>query len=56
MGGMARQKISIHSENMIGYLEFLMGHPDFWNNKIYKSSCIFNENEYQIYNEIHTDK
>ncbi len=31
-----------------------MGHPGFWHNQTYEPSCIYNENERQIYNEMHT--
>ncbi len=32
---MARQEIARHSQNVFGYLEFLMGHPGFWYNQTY---------------------
>ena len=51
---MVGQKISIHLQNVIGYLEFLMGHPSFWHNPIYKPFFVFNQNEYQVYNEMYT--
>ena len=33
-----------------------MGHPDFVYNQIYKFSRVFNENEHQVYNKIHTSE
>ncbi len=54
MARMARQEIAINSQNVVDCLEFLMGHPGFWHNQIYEPSCIYNENERQVYNEIHT--
>ncbi len=54
MGGMARREISIHSQNMIECLEFLMGHPGFRNNQTYEPSRVLNENEHRVYNEIYT--
>ncbi len=56
VGGMARREISIHSQNVIRCLEFLMGHPGFWHNQTYEPSRVFNENEYQVYNEMHTNE
>ncbi len=53
---MARQEIAIYSQNMVGYLEFLMGYPGFRHNQTYKPSHIYNENERQAYNEMHTDE
>ena len=46
VGGMARQKISIHLQNVIGCLEFLMSHPGFRHNQTYEPSCVYNENEH----------
>ena len=51
---MAGREISIHLRNMIRCLEFLMGYPGFWHNQTYEPSCIYNENEHQVYNEMHT--
>ncbi len=45
MTQMARQKTVIHLQNIVGCLEILMGHPGFWHNQTYESSCIYNENE-----------
>ncbi len=53
---MARQEIAMHSQNVVGCLEFLMGHPGFWHNQIYEPSCIYNENERRVYNEMHTSE
>lgn len=53
---MARQKFVIHLQNMIECLEFLIRHPGFWHNQIYEPSCIYNENEDRVYNEMHTGK
>ncbi len=49
----ARQEIAIYSQNMFGCLKFLMKHPGFWYNQIYKPSRIYNENERQVYNKMH---
>ena len=51
---MARREISIHLQNLIGCLKFLMGHPGFRHNQTYKPSCVYNENEHRVYNEMHT--
>ncbi len=51
---MARQEIAIHSQNVVGCLEFLMEHLGFWHNQIYEPSHKYNENEQQVYNEMHT--
>ena len=53
---MAGQKISIHLQNVIRCLKFLMSHAGFWHNQTYKPSCVFNENEHRVYNEIYTNK
>ena len=53
---MAGQEITIHLGNVMGCLEFLIADPGFWYNQIYKLSCIYNENEQQVYNEMHTGK
>ncbi len=51
---MAEQEISIHLQNLIGCLKLLMDLPDFWNNLSYKLFRVYNENEHQIYNKMHT--
>ena len=51
---MAGREISIHSQNVIRCLKFLMGHLGFWHNQTYEPFCVYNENEHQAYNEIHT--
>ena len=56
MAGMARREIAIHSQNVVRYLKFLMRHPGFWHNKTFEPSCIYNENEEQVNNEMHTGK
>ena len=56
MSEMAVQEISIHLQNVIRCLEFLMDHLGFWHNQTYESSGVFNKNEYQVYNEMHTSK
>ncbi len=53
---MARQEIAIQLQNMVDCLEFLMGDPDFWHKQIYERSRIYNENERQVYNEMHTSE
>ena len=53
---MAKQEIAIYLPNVIWCLEFLIRHPDFWYNQTFEPSCIYNENEKQVYNEIHTGK
>ncbi len=50
---MARQKIALYSQNVVDCLEFLIGHPRFWHNQIYKPSRIYNENDQQVYNEMY---
>ncbi len=54
VGGMAGREISIHSRNVIRCLEFLMGYPGYRHNQTTEPSRIFNENEHQVYNEMHT--
>lgn len=54
--GMDEHEIAIHLQNVIGYLEFLIRHLGFWHNQIYKFSLIYNKNEDQIYNKMHTGK
>ena len=54
VGEMAGRKISIHFQNVIGCLKFRIGHPGFWHNQTYKPSCVYNENEHRVYNEMHT--
>ena len=56
MREMAGREISIHLQNMIGYLKFLIGHPGFRYKQTYEISRIFNKNEHQIYNKMHTGK
>ena len=41
---------------MIKCLKFLIDHLCFWYNITYKPSCVLNKDEYQVYNEIYTDK
>ena len=31
-----------------------MSHLGFWHNHTYEPSCVFSENEHQVYNEMHT--
>lgn len=51
-----RREIRIFSQNMIQFLKFFIKHPSFGYNQIYKFSCVYNANENQVYNEIHTSK
>ena len=37
-------------------LKFLIRHPGFWHNQTFEPSRVYNENEEQIYNEMHTGK
>ena len=53
---MARQEIAIYLQNVVRCLEFLMRHRRFWHNQIFEPSRVYNENEEQIYNEMHTGK
>ena len=54
VAGMARQKIAIYLQNMVGCIEFLRRYPDFWHNQTFELFCVYNKNEEQVYNEIHT--
>ena len=54
VAGMARREIAIHSQNVVGCLEFLMRHPGFRHNQTFEPSCVYNENEERVYNEMHT--
>ena len=56
MARIARQKIAIHLQNVMGCLKFLMAHPGFWHNQTYGLFCIYNENKQQIYNEMYTNE
>ncbi len=42
---MAGQEIAIYLGNVAGCLEFLMGHPGFWQNQTYELSRIYNGNK-----------
>lgn len=53
---MAGQQIATHLRNLIGCLEFFIGHPGFWHNHTYESSCIYNKNDQQVYNKMHTNE
>ena len=53
---MPRREIAIHLQNMVTCLKFLMKYPGFWHNQTFESSCVYNENEEQVYNEMHTGK
>ena len=37
----------------MGCLKFLIGHLGFWHNQTYEPSCVYNENEHRVYNEMH---
>ncbi len=54
MARMTRQEIAIHSQNVVGCLEFFMGYPGFQHNQTYELSCIYNENDQQVNNKMHT--
>ena len=53
---MAGQKITIHLQNVIGYLKFLMAYPNCRHNQTYEASCIYNKNKKQVYNKIHSNE
>ena len=36
--------------------QIFIRHPGFQHNQIFKPSCVYNENEEQVYNEMHTGK
>lgn len=40
--------------NGIGWLKFFIVLLGFWHNQTYERFCVYNENEYQVYNEINT--
>ena len=50
----AGQEIAIESQNVLSCIKFLMGHSDFQHNQTYKPYCVYNQNEDQVYNEMHT--
>ena len=56
VAGIARQKAAIYSQNVVGCLKFLMRHPGFWHNQTFEPSCVYNENEKQVYNKMYTSK
>ena len=49
----AGQNLTIQSRNLIDCLRFFMGYPGFWKNQIYQSSCIYNQKDDWVYNEMH---
>ena len=53
---MVKQKITIHLQNVVSCLKFLIEYPGFWYNQTYELSHIYNENEQQVYNKMHTSK
>ncbi len=40
---------------MMNCVEFLMGHPGFQYNQIYKPCHIYNQNRHRVYNEMYTE-
>ena len=50
----AGHNLTIQSRNVIDCLRFFMGHPGFWENQIYQPSCIYNQKDDRVYNEMHT--
>ncbi len=50
----AEQEIAIQLQNVINCVEFLMGHLGFQYNQIYEPCHIYNQNEYRVYNKMHT--
>ncbi len=53
---MARQGIVIYSQNIVGCLEFFMGHPGFRYDQTYEPSHIYNKNDQRVYNKIYIGK
>ena len=53
---MARQEIVIQLQNVVRNLEFLIRHPGFWQNQTFEPSCVYNENEKPVYNEMYISK
>lgn len=53
---MARQDIAIYLQNVVGCFEFSRRHPCFWYNQTFESSCIYIENEKQVYNKMNIGK
>lgn len=51
---MAKQEISIYLQNMVRCLKFLMRYSGLQNNQLYEPFYVYNENEEQVYNEMHT--
>lgn len=56
MNEIVGQEISIHLQNVSRCLEFLFSYMDFWYNQTYKPFHIFYKNEYQVYDEMYTNK
>ena len=48
--------MKIYSQNVVGYFELLMKYLGFWLNQTFELSCIYDENEEPVYNEIYTGK
>ena len=50
----AGQKIVIQLQNVLSCVKFLMGYLSFQHNQTYEPCCIYNQNEDQVYNKMHT--
>ena len=50
------QEITIYLQNKVGCLHFLIAYLSFGCNKTYEPPCIYNKNEQQVYNKMHTGK
>lgn len=49
----AKQEIAIELQNVINCMEFLISHPGFQYNQIYKPCHIYYQNKYKVYNEMY---
>ena len=53
---MAKREITIHLQNVIECLEFLIRHPGSWYNQTFEPSYVYNKNEERVYNKMHIGK
>ena len=51
--GIVGQKNSIHLQNVIGSLQFLIDYLRYWQHQNYKPSCIYNANKHWVHHEMH---
>ena len=50
----AKQNLTIQSQNVIDYMRFFIGHLGFRKNQIYQLYCIYNQKDDWVYNKMYT--